>query len=242
MHWIKNISPVLVLWICRRSSIAFHMDCWLLNVMLMELPYLPVSFWRTILQRKQRVKLGSARSSWADLHTGVPQGSILGPLLFNVFTNDLFFFIEKCSLYSYVDDNTISFSVPCLSDVLSNLQSDRNHAIEWFNSNGMKANPAKFLFVMLSSSSLTPVELLLDSSTYITSQDSVKVLGIITDKQLTFNEHNSLCCTKAARKLNAFARISKYLNSRCTIHHSFIVSNFSYCPLVWHFCGKTNNA
>ena len=95
---------------------------------------------------------------------------------------------------------------------------------------------------LLSSSSLTPVELLLDSSTYITSQDSVKVLGIITDKQLTFNEHNSLCYTKAARKLNAFARISKYLNSRCTIHHSFIVSNFSYCPLVWHFCGKTNNA
>ena len=110
--------------------------------------------------------------------------------------------------------------------------------------NGMKANPDKFKLMMLSSSSLAPVELSLDSSTYITSQDRVKVLGITIDKQLTFNEHISLCCTKAARQLNTFARILKYLNpnSRRTIHHSFIASNFSYCPLVWHFCGKTNNA
>ena len=64
------------------------------------------------------------------------------------------------------------------------------------------------------------------------------------DKQLTFNEHISLCCTKTARQLNAFARISKYLNqnSRRAIHHSFIANSFSYCPLVWHFCGKSNNA
>ena len=109
-------------------------------------------------QRKQRVKTGSARTSWADLHKGVPQGSLLGPLLFDIFINDLFLFVEKCSLYNYVDDNTISYSAPCLSDVLSNLQSDCNHAIEWFNSNSMEANPDKFQFMMSSSSSLAPVE------------------------------------------------------------------------------------
>ena len=189
-------------------------------------------------QRKQRVKIGSARSSWTDLHIEVRQGSILGPLLFNIFINDFFLFIEKCSLYNYADDNTISYSSPCLSDVLSNLQSGCNHVIEWFNYNGMKANPDKFQFMVLSSSSLAP-ELLLDPCTNITEQDFVKVLGITIGKQLTFNEHISLCCTKAA-----FARISKYLNpnSRRAIHHRFIGSTFSYCPLVWHFCGKTNNA
>ena len=194
--------------------------------------------------RKQRVKIGNARSSWADLRKGVPQGSILGPLLFNIFINDLFLFIENCSLYNYADDNTVSFSAPSLSDVISNLQLDCNHAIDWFTTNGMKANPNKFQFMILSSSSLAPVELVLDGNTCITSQDCVKVLGITIDKQLTFNEHISLCCTKAARQLNAFARISKYLNenSRRAIHHSFIASNFSYCPLVWHFCGKSNNA
>ena len=194
--------------------------------------------------RKQRVKIGNTRSSWADLRKGVPQGSILGPLLFNIFINDLFLFIENCSLYNYADDNTVSFSAPSLSDVISNLQLDCNHAIDWFTTNGMKANPNKFQFMILSSSSLAPVELVLDGNTCITSQDCVKVLGITIDKKLTFNEHISLCCTKAARQLNAFARISKYLNqnSRRAIHHSFITSNFSYCPLVWHFCGKSNNA
>ena len=237
MHWIKNISPVL--------SKAF--DCLPHGLLIAKCHAYKVTVPACELladylsQRKQRVKIGRARSSWADLHKGVPQGSILGPMLFTIFINNLFLFIEKCSLYNYANDNTISYSVPCLSDVLSNLQSDCNHAIEWFNSNGMKANPDKFQFMMLSSSSLAPVELLLDYSTYITSQGCVKVLGITIDKQLTFNEHISLCCTKAARQLNAFARISKYLNpnSRRTIHHSFIAS---YCPLVWHFCGKTNNA
>ena len=60
--------------------------------------------------RKQRVQIGNARSSWADLLKGVPQGSILGPLLFDIFINDLFLFIENCSLYNYADDNTVSFS------------------------------------------------------------------------------------------------------------------------------------
>ena len=77
----------------------------------------------------------------------------------------------------------------------------------------------------------------------ITSQNCVKVLGVSIDKHLTFNDHISSSCSKAARQLNAFARTSKHLNldSRRVIHQSFILSNFNYCPLVWHFCGKTNN-
>ena len=112
---------------------------------------------------------------------------------------------------------------------------------------GLKTGPwlqDKFPFIFLSSSSLAPAELVLDHSTCIISQDCVKILDVTIDKQLNFNEHISLCCTKAARQLNAFARIAKYLNlnSSRAIHYSFIASNFSYCPLVWHFCDKTNNA
>ena len=61
-------------------------------------------------QRKQRIKIGCVRSS--DLHKGVTKDLLLGPLLFNIFINDLFLFIEKCSLYNYADDNTVSYSAP----------------------------------------------------------------------------------------------------------------------------------
>ena len=62
--------------------------------------------------RKQQIKVNRVLSSWADIQKGVPQGSILGPLLFNVFINDIFHFISDSSLYNYADDNTLSFCNP----------------------------------------------------------------------------------------------------------------------------------
>ena len=56
--------------------------------------------------RKQRVKLQNTRSEWQNLRKGVPQGSILGPIIFNIFMNDIFYFIKCCELDNYADDNT----------------------------------------------------------------------------------------------------------------------------------------
>ena len=74
-------------------------------------------------------------------------------------------------------------------------------------------------------------------------ESHVKVLGVTLDDRLTFNEHVSVCCNKAARQLNALSRISRYLDtSSCTLlFNSFVKSNFNYCPMVWHFCGKVND-
>ena len=194
--------------------------------------------------RRQRVKIGGTRSKWNSLEKGVPQGSILGPLLFNIFLNDLFYFIEKCSLYNFADDNSLSNAASTLSDLKHNLQHDSKICMDWFGINGMEANPSKFQFMVISSQPTEKIEISIDENVNITSEPVVKVLGVHIDCRLNFNEHIKQSSIKAARQLNALSRISKFLNvnSRKLIFRSFIMSNFTYCPLVWHFCGKTNNS
>lgn len=193
--------------------------------------------------RKQRVKICNTRSDWVNLRKGVPQGSILGPLLFNIFMNDMFYFIEKCILYNYADDNSVSTCAPNLGDVICSLKLDCGNAIKWFKDNGMQANADKFQFMLVSPRITDAISINICENVTITSEPHVKVLGIIIDRNLNFSEQVSASCKKAARQLNALARISNFLDidTRKIIFNSFIRSNFSYCPLVWHFCGKQNN-
>ena len=94
--------------------------------------------------RKQQIKIGSSVSSCAHIIKGVPQGSILGPLLFNVFINDIFYFIHKGTLYNYADDNTLSYCSTNFDDLVKVLQEESNILIDWFTFNCMQANPDKF--------------------------------------------------------------------------------------------------
>ena len=159
------------------------------------------------------------------------------------FMNDLFLFIEKCKLYNYADDNSLDSSSDDLLEAMLNLKRDGRNAIDWFTKNGVQANPDKFHFMLLSPSPVAKQVLELCDGTTLISEAAVTVLGVTIDDNLSFNEHISVCCTKAARQLNALARIAKHLDVRScrTIYNSFIMSNFDYCPLVWHFCGNTNN-
>ena len=193
--------------------------------------------------RRQRVKISNSRSSWKLLTKGVPQGSILGPFLFNVFMNDLFLFIQNCKLYNYADHNSMIYSSPDINAILTNLKHDCKNAIKWFGDNSMKANPDKFQFMMLSSDPLEQQKIGIENDITLLSESRVKFLGFIIDDRLQFNDHISAMCCRAARQLNALAKISKHLDSKSKhiIYNSFVASNINYCPHVWHFCGQVDN-
>ena len=97
-----------------------------------------------LTNRKQQIKVNNVLSSWADIHKGVPQGSIMEPLLFNVFISDIFSVVKHGSLYNYADDNTLSFCSPDYDNLSTALQTDSIQHIEWFKVNKMQANPEKF--------------------------------------------------------------------------------------------------
>ena len=162
--------------------------------------------------RRERVKLGDARSNWATLTKGVPRWSILGPLLFNVFINDLFYFIQNCNLYNYAEDNALSMASPNLDTVLSSLTLDGNNVIQWFEVNGMQANPENFQFMLFSCVTLNEQCITLGNDTVHFSESCVKALGVMIDENLDFSEHVNSVCDKAARKPNALACICKYID------------------------------
>ena len=194
-----------------------------------------------LMNRRQRVKVGCSRSDWMEMNKGVPQGSVLGPLLFNIFINDLILYLHgKCSLFNYADDNTIGIAHTDLHELKDQLVNCTNMAIKWFDSNHMKSNASKFqAMIMKPSPSTDPIMVEINGCNVQTS-DCVKLLGIHIDDKLRFQKHISVVCSRASRQINAMNRVSKFLSKECKIklYNAFILSNFLYCSIVWHFCSS----
>ena len=138
--------------------------------------------------RKQRTKLGSEFSKWLEIKYGVPQGSILGPLLFNIFLNDIFYFINDVDMANYADDNTPYASACNLEHLLNTLENETNTLFNWFRNNEMKPNADKSHLIIINSVEETSVRL---NNETITNSKSVDLLGIKIDKNLNLKGHNA---------------------------------------------------
>ena len=98
--------------------------------------------------RKQRVKIGLSYSLRNEIKRGILQGSILGPLFFNIFINDIFVFIEKSKICNFADENTIYDCGEDLSNILENLKHDLKILLTWYRINTLQANLGKSQFMI----------------------------------------------------------------------------------------------
>ena len=165
----------------------------------------------------------------------MPQGSILGPLLFNIGLIDLFYECDESDIASYADDTTLYSCGIDTQSVIAELQITANKLFHWFEYNH-KANSGKSHLLL----STTTLNVSIGDVSLTTSTTETLVV-IIIDSELSFEQHLSSICSKASKKLHALGRISGYMSfeKRRILMKAFIESFINYCPLIWMFHLKT---
>ena len=168
--------------------------------------------------RIQKVKINSSFSGYSNVESGVQQGSLSGPLFFNIFIfNDV-----NIDLASYADDTTPYACDLERDEVIKSLEKNIDKLFSWFSDNFLKANPDMCQQLINTSKN---VALKIKNET-ITNSSNQKLLGILFNNKFDFDEHVTSLCRKASQKLNALARVAQYMNlaQRRLIMNAFIFS------------------
>ena len=186
--------------------------------------------------RLQRTNVNNNVSLWKDIFAYVPQGSILGSLMFNIHINDIFLFPDNACLSNYVDDTTL-YSIGEYHNINRNILNKIFLSLQkWFYENYMVLNLGKYCYMSFGSNP-DKSDLILKDGTKIPSAEEYVVLGVTIDNKLTFYNHLKNLCKKIANKLNALTRIAPYLNHNQTrlIYNSFLRDSLAIALLFRHF-------
>ena len=170
---------------------------------------------------------------------GVPQGSILGPLLFNIFLADLFLIHSDIDIANFADDNTPYLSAKNVEDVIESLERASVSLFRWFENNLLEGNADKCHFLVSTSK-----EGSLNVNNFnIKNSDCEKLFGVKFDSKLRFDQHITDLCRTASRKIHALARVTPFMNlsKRRLLMNSFFKTQFNYCPLMWMCDSRENN-
>ena len=184
-------------------------------------------------ESKQRVILDNTYSQWRTVTTGVPQGSLLGPLLFNIYMNDLNYFIEGTSLRLYADDTTAcaSDTSPVVLEYIIN--SDLQVVCTWLRHNYLQINATKTQAMAIGPVNYRYTINLQDNNIELT--DSLKILGVTLDERITFKPYIQEQLKKACAKAAALRKLCKFIPQDVMIrlYKAYELLHLEYCtPLL----------
>ena len=187
--------------------------------------------------RTQAIRNAVACSNYLPISSGVPQGSILGPLLFLLYVNDLPLEINS-DTDMYADDSTFHCKGKDINEIQLILQSDINKTQRWCMKNNMAINPTKTTCMIIGSKQKLSCFEDLNLYVYnnrITNVELQKLLGVYIDKNLTWKLHIDKTCKKLVSKLFLLKRIQYFLTPdvKQLFYNAYITPIFDYGCLIW---------
>ena len=186
-----------------------------------------------LTDRQQRIKFHEKFSEWYPVKCGVPQGSLLGPLLFNIFLNDLNFAGQISSLRLSADDTTTYASDRDIITLEISLNQDLNILVTWFSQNYLIVSSIKTQGMLLGSHTHVPDFFIGD--TKIELANSLKILGVTIDNKLTSCEHISNMLKKVYAKIGVLRRLKRLMphNVSLSLYKAYLLPHLEYCsPLI----------
>lgn len=238
----KQISLLLLIDFSKAFDMVEH------SILLQKLQHygirgIALQWFKSYLQnRKQFVSVDGTNSSCMNLNHGVPQGSILGPLLFIIYINDLPGISCFAKFILYADDANIIITGYNMHEISTKLNSLAQGLLRWVDCNGLALNLKKTSYIIFSKQRINLSEDLHISGTKIERKSEARFLGVIVDEKLSWTRHISTVKAKMARYIGIMHKIKNQLpqQARIQIFHSFVQSHLNYCSLVWGFASKSN--
>ena len=193
--------------------------------------------------RQQKIKIENDESNWCKLLNGVPQGSILGPLLFTVLLNDIKNVIKNCQHHCYADDTQIfkKTNIQNIAECVKLINNDLDNIATFSINNCLQINADKSHYIILGTkkklSELKNVDIpdVKMNNELISREKEVKNLGVIFDETLSFNKHITEIISNAIGRLKQAYRFKNFLSQevRLIIIEYYVLAKINYCDILY---------
>ena len=193
--------------------------------------------------RTQVVKIGNIISKELNNDLGVPQGSILGPLLFLLYINDLVNCLKFCKSKMFADDTLVYIVCDSLELATQKLNEDLSNLFVGLCQNKLKLNVNKTKVMILSNKNFKKTDVnIYINGTRLTIEDEIKYLGVYLDSKLKLDKNTNNLCKKLGQQINILGRLRRELNTgqKMQLYKSMIESQFTCCASVLFLITQTD--